>query len=116
MRMSDWSSDVCSSDLAAQIDDQRANVVRGQVPQAQIDRLAHRPRRASVAIGEPGREVGSERFVGPAADPGFLVGADVDRAAYVRLRTGEPLAVVYRPPVHARRGAFAPSDTHFGAT
>src|SRR3546814_5601416 len=46
---------------AAQIDDQRANVVRGQVPQAQIDRLAHRPRRDSVAIGEPGREVGSER-------------------------------------------------------
>src|SRR3546814_4384218 len=90
MRISDWSSDVCSSDLdgadarpavaahararedllagaiaafgpadpvrrigrrhdtgrivagdrrhAAQIDDQRANVVRGQVPQAQIDR------------------------------------------------------------------------------
>src|SRR3546814_1343284 len=91
MRISDWSSDVCSSDL-----------------------LAHRPRRDSVAIGEPGREVGSERFVGPAADPGFLVGADVERAPSVRRRPGELVAVVEREPEIARRVAFAAMRHRFG--
>src|SRR3546814_6612454 len=60
MRISDWSSDVCSSDLAAEHDEgteQRQNAARHQV--GAVDRQIEQGRRNGEIAGGDDQEIGS---------------------------------------------------------
>src|SRR3546814_3927638 len=96
MRISDWSSDVCSSDLGAELFDRRA-----------IDRARQRPQYPAVAIDEHGDVERDRVAAGRIARRAAAARADlaVDEAAH-RRRQGRRLEIGERCehiPVDRRR-------------
>src|SRR3546814_1190964 len=83
MRISDWSSDVCSSDLGAELFDRRA-----------IDRARQRPQYPAVAIDEHGDVERDRVAAGRIARRAAAARADlaVDEAAH-RRRQGRRLEI-----------------------
>ncbi len=92
---------------AAQIGDDGADVFRGQLAETVVDGFAHRSRCRAMARSMPGRKIGGEVLIRPAANAGALVRADVEGAPAGRHGAGEFVAVVERKGEVARRMAFA---------
>src|SRR5439155_17900724 len=92
---------------AAKIGDDGADVFRRELAQTVVDRFAHRARGRAAAPGVPGRKIGGEIVVAPAADAGRLVRADIEGAPARGDRAAEFFAVVQREGEIARRVALA---------
>src|SRR3546814_5901806 len=78
MRISDWSSDVCSSDLLRAVSCERTSLWWPRRPLATLDRKLRQGRKAATVSIDAGAEVSrrGHRLSGPAADRRSALGRD----------------------------------------
>src|SRR3546814_13940583 len=107
MRISDWSSDVCSSDLIAPMSSDGQSVEGGRITRAQLVSIICQ--RLDHLMGELGKALNELGFIGPVGRQVVLTGGGAELkgiAAYAQsalgraVRIGRPRGLTGLPAAH----------------